>query len=591
MNQQSESDQITKELGNIHSIIHLFQTANIPLLPVGYGACILIVSSLMAAYAALSTGWLIDAATGVDTNNVYTFVTLLIAAELGVVIFNFFGQSILRTNAIHSICAIRICLFHHLNKLPLRYFDTTPTGRILTRLTNDIERIEEFFGPVFANLLAAILIAAVSAMTMVGTDFHLGGLMVVSMIPTVLVTRIGKRYGQKATSDVLRTGSALNARMNEFLRNFSLIRSSGLEDWSQRTLDRDLTNYLSAWTGYNQVTSWVRPLLDLLSQAPLLIVLLVAGSEVLGGERDVATLVVFIRLADRFARSFRDVAGQIHLIQGGMTSAERIKRFLSEPNELAYFTTLGSKKLAKTPASITFENVSMGYTDSHKILDSISFEITPGQTVGLAGRTGSGKTTLISLLAGLYKYQKGKILFNNEKLEQYNRDSLRHSLGVVTQEPLLFYGSIEDNVTLGEDILRSRLEAIAEKTGLLKAMKDSKLTFSSPVGEFGNYMSVGQRQLIAFTRSLLADPSIIILDEATANVDEAYEKLMHEVISSSQWPATKIVIAHRLSTLKSCERILVLKDGKLIQDGDYSSLASIPGHFQDLIRSGDECLQ
>ena len=514
--------------------------------------------------------------------------------ELLSVFLSWIGRRVLAESASRTILSIRQSLFDHLQVLPVTYYDRQPQGRIITRVTHDVEAIEEFFAAVLGRLFAAIMLASIAAAGMLITNWKLGVISLLAMTPAIWLVYITRNKVRVVNRDMSRLSSMLNARLAEFLSGIPVIRSFGLEKWSQEHYDDSVDKYLQAHLKANLLYSWSRPLISFFCSLPLVAVVWFAGHEIMAGVLGVGVFAAFIRYADRFFNPMQMLAREIHLIQQALTNSERVSVFLQEAAEDSVLGADGQVDYGPINGEVEFKNVWMAYAKENWVLRDVSFKLSPGECIGLVGTTGSGKTTTVSLLSRLYAFQKGSITLDGRDIKEYRRSFLRRSIGFVSQETILFRGSMRLNLTLEEEFTEEDITRAVELTGLGKVMRAASMTLDSLVLDGGSNLSIGERQLVSLTRILLRDPVLLVLDEATANVDPGYERIIQEALKVVMKGRTSLIIAHRLHTLNICDRILVFKSGELVEHGTREELEAANGAFRNLVEAAkrsDEILQ
>lgn len=579
------TDRGDSSSGDVRSFLKILRFGRPYWAPLIVATLILLVSSGLSVVSAKALGALVDRGliprdAGVATRLGWT----ILVVELSAVIATYAGRRMMASASNGALLLIRERLYGHLNRLPMSYFDREPLGRVVTRMTYDVEGLEDFFGTTVSRLMSAFLsIVAVTA-GMLTTDLRLGLIAVVSMIPAALVTwytRLPVRHWNREMSI---RNSQINAKLNEFLNGLPVIRYFGAERWSADRFDAVVDHHLEASIQTNVLNSWIRPAVLILVQVPLVALLIVGGREVVAGTLALGTLVAFIRYCERFSRPISSIAQEIQVIQAAFTSAERVSRFLDHPTEDVELGADGAHAPPAIRGAVEFRNLTMAYTPGHNVLRDISFSIQPGETIGLAGRTGSGKTTTVALLSRLYEFQGGDILVDGISVRGYARGSLRQHIGFVSQDVTIFRGTLGENLLFGAVKSDDELARACEATGLAHLMARRGLTLDSTLLDHGANLSAGEKQLVALTRTLLRNPSLLVLDEATANVDEACEELLQRAVLTVMKGRSCLMIAHRLSTLEACDRILVFRDGQLVEQGPHADLVAKRGYYADLIR-------
>lgn len=507
----------------------------------------------------------------------------ILGLEVGSLVLSYVGRRWLAVGALESIFQIRKTLFNHLQNLPIRYFDRQPLGRTVSRLTYDVEALEDFFQGTFTRLIQAVFVLASVFVAMIVTRPFFGIVVILTAIPAVLATIYYRAPILHWNRELSKRGSAINSKLNEFINGLPVIRSFGLEKWSQKKFDEKVSEQLEAGLYTNYINAVSRPVTLFLSTLPILLIILWGGSLVEQGLMTVGIFVAYVRYSERFSRPIFMLAQEIHQIQAAMASAERVTTFLNEETESDIFKKVDSPiTLPQIKGDITFENVSMSYDGTKNVLDNVSFQIAAGSVIGLAGETGSGKTSSVSLLSRLYPYQKGFIKIDGIAIEDMDRHWLRSQIGFVSQEVVLFKGSLRDNLKMGMDIDDTIITTACQKTGLWKRLKDTGRGLESQVYPGGTNLSAGEIQLVSLTRILISNPAILIMDEATANIDPELETLIHNAVHEVFHARTCLLIAHRLSTLGNCDKILVFKHGALLEEGSHNELVRRGGYYASL---------
>lgn len=496
-----------------------------------------------------------------------------------------FGRRVLVDAAAKTILIIRKELFVHIHRLPIRYYDQHPLGRTVTRITHDVEGLDEFFTGSLGRLISSSFMAITSVLAMVITDFFLGIALVLSMTPAVILTIAIRKKVRLVNRDMSTKSSAINARLSEYLNGLEVIRSFGLEDWSQSKMDHLISSHLTCLYSANKLYSWSRPLISVLCNLPLLALLALGGYKTLTGSLSIGLMIAFIRYCERFSRPIVSLAREAHVIQQAFTYAERVAQFLKSATEDNVLGPNGSQTMENIKGHIAFEHVNMAYQTDKPVLHDVSFDIPPGTVVGLVGATGSGKTTTVALISRLYHYNSGQIRIDDIPIEAFCRSALRSKIGFVSQDVVIFSGSIRANLTMGEPIDESVLQNACHESGLLKALNNAQLNLDSTLTDQGANISAGERQLIALTRVLISDPTILILDEATSNIDPDFERIIHAAVAKIMQQRTCLIVAHRLETLKNAQHLLVFDLGRLVENGTHAELLEKKGRYFQLIQS------
>ncbi len=551
---------------------------------------LLIISSSLGVWGAYALGQLAESLLGA-TQKIWFWGWLVLILELLSVLSQYLGRRVLGFKAAKALLDIRTALFQKLTELPLKYYDTQPLGRIVTRVTHDVETLDDFFTGSFARLLSSVITLIVVFISMLATNYKLGFLMSLAAIPAFLVS-IGIRGRIRHWNiEMAKKNSSINALLSEYLSGFGVIRAFGLESWSQKQFDKKVDEHLYVSLRFNITNAWSRPIILFLCYLPLLVLIFWGGKSVFAGTLSLGLFVAFVRYSERFSRPILAIAQEIHMVQTALVNIERIASILNQPTELELFKESSpkhnhSESIQKLTGPIEFKNVFMSYqnsSDSNWVLKNVSFQVQPGEIIGLAGATGSGKTTTLALLSRLYDFQKGEILINGKDIRQFLPTQIRAKIGYVSQDVVIFKGTLRENLCAGHTPTDSEILNTCRMTGLLGIMSQRNLTLDSEILDLGANLSQGEKQLIALTRVLALNPEILVLDEATANIDPELELTIQNATHEVMKNRTCFMIAHRLSTLSKCHRIFVFNNGELVEQGTQSALFDQHGYFYQLM--------
>lgn len=583
LDEQDEQVVHKYKISDLKSFVNLVNYAKRHRSSFIWGFVLLMGSSIFVITSARLMGEMVEKGLSPgDKTAAYTFAALVIGAELLGLLAQWGGRKIMAEGASKTIYLIRQKLFSHLQKLPIRYYDRQPQGRIVTRITHDVEGIEEFFSSSLGRLANALFSAGISLIAMLVTDFKLGATLVLSALPCFLFIALTKDKIRVLNRRMSRYSSALNAKLSEFVNGIDVIRSYGLEEWSKDHYDQAVDRHHQSQLAANKMFAFIQPTTSFLVALPLIGLVGFGGQQVLAGTLSVGLFVTFVRYCERFFMPIMMLAREVHVIQQAFTSAERVSNFLKEEDEDEILGTGELKPHDHLKGEIHFEDVWMAYNPGEWILKDLSFHVQPGEKIGLVGTTGCGKTSTISLLLRLYDYQSGKISLDGHDLKGLDRDWLRSQLGLVSQDVIIFKGTWRQNLSADESQSDEELLEACKETGLLEVMKQNALNLDSWILEAGANMSSGERQLLALTRVLLNNPSILILDEATAHIDPYYEGIIQSSVEKLMKDKTCLVIAHRLDTIMNCDRLLVFESGQIVETGRPQELLSQQGHFYKL---------
>lgn len=572
-----------KGLGDLNSLKVLLRYAKPYRWQISGALTLIFISSILAIYSSKLMGDLLEKGLiAKDMKKSIIYATSIVLLEIGSIYFIWIGRRFLADSASKVIFIVRQHLFRKLQELPLQYYDRQPQGRIVTRVTHDVEGIEEFFTSSLGNLVSASMMTILAVAAMIISDFKLGLLMTAAILPSVFLMIKTKDFLRNSNRRVSKFSSAINAKLSEYLNGIDVIRSFGLEKWSMNKFNQTVDDYLYAQLRGNFLFAWSMPLVSLFATIPLIGLVWYGGLEVLSGALSVGLFVSFIRYYERFFSPMMLLSREIHVVQQAFTSTERVMSFLNEDDEEKVLMNNGHMSLERLDGDIKFENVSMKYLDGDWVLKNLNFHVKAGEKIGLVGKTGCGKSSTVSLLSRLYEFQKGEIKIDDIPIRNFERHGLRDQIGFVAQDAIIFKGSLRENLSNNDSLSDQHLYDASKTTGLVKALSKEGFNLDMELLEGGSNLSVGQRQLVSLTRVLLKNPSILILDEATANIDPFYEEIIHQAVMSMMTNRTCLIIAHRLETLKQCDRVFVFNQGELVEEGSLNELLSQGNYFYKL---------
>ena len=492
---------------------------------------------------------------------------------------------------------IRRDLFAHAMDLSLRFHDRVPVGKLLTRLTSDVDALAEVFGSGAVGVLGDLVTLTVIAVTMLLIEWRLGLLLLVSQVPvTLVVLWLQGRY-RRANYRVREELSQLNADFQENLQGLDVVQMFRREAFNGARFQRTGLAYREAVNGTILFDSSISAFLEWVSLGAVAVVLALGGWMVTSGAMGLGTLTTFILYSQRLFDPLRQMAERFTQIQGGLTAVERIGELLEEPLEIRDHTLAVPASAAESTAEnipaplqvmpsprgeVVFERVHFSYRPDEPILQDLSFRLAPGEHVALVGPTGSGKTTVIRLLCRLYEPQQGRILLDGRDIRTLSLPDLRRQLGVVLQDTFLFSGSVGDNLRLDRDIDDNQLKDVCRDLGLSSLLGRLPQGLDTELRERGGNLSSGERQLLAVARVAIRNPNVLVMDEATAFMDPSTEATLQRDLDHLLERRTAIVIAHRLATVEAADRILVLRRGRLIEQGTHLQLRAQGGLYAEL---------
>ncbi len=483
---------------------------------------------------------------------------------------------------------IRNDLFAHSMSLSLRFHDKMPVGKLLTRLTSDVDALSEVFGSGAVGVLADFVSLIVISITMILIEWKLGLLLLIVQIPvTLFILWLQKRY-RTQNYKVREELSQLNANFQENLQGLEVVQMFRRQSLNGQNFFKTGTNYKHAVNGTIFYDSSISAFIEWVSLAAVALVISLGGYMVTAGAMGLGTLTTFILYSQRLFEPLRQLAERFTQIQGGLTAVERISELLEKKIEIYDHINhkAENKELLNSNKNVLgevlFENVSFFYREDEPIINDLSFKIKPGDHVALVGPTGSGKTTLIRLLCRLYEPQKGNIYIDGQNIKSIPINLLRKQLGVVLQDTFLFSGNVADNLRLDSSIDNQRLKDVCRDLGLDNLLRKLPNGLDTYIRERGGNLSSGERQLLSIARVAIRDPKILIMDEATAFMDPSTEATLQRDLDRLLEKRTALVIAHRLATIEASDRILVMRKGSLIEEGTHEELRALGGLYSQL---------
>ncbi|ALC90906.1 multidrug ABC transporter ATP-binding protein [Bacillus sp. FJAT-18017] len=490
--------------------------------------------------------------------------------------------------ALKIIQQLRIDVFSKVQALGMRYFDKTPAGSIVSRVTNDTEAIKDMFVTVIATFIQSgfLLFGIFIAMFMLDVKLALFCLVLLPVIFAVII--LYRKYSSRYYLDMRERLSQLNAKLSESLQGMPIIQVFRQEKRLRKEFgDINERHYMAGMKNIKLDALLLRPAIDMIYILALILVLSYFGVASLEVSVEIGVLYAFVNYLDRFFEPVNQMMMRLSLYQQAIVAGSRVFRLLDE-EELAP-TQKEDEDLKVKDGKIEIKNVSFSYDGKTDVLKNISFTANPGETVALVGHTGSGKSSIINLLMRFYEFDRGEILIDGVSSKNFSKDELRKRMGLVLQDPFLFYGTVADNIRLHDKEMPDK--KIVEAARFVQAhlfieKLDDK--YDHKVVERGAAFSSGQRQLIAFARTIATDPKILVLDEATANIDTETEEAIQTALNKMRKGRTTIAIAHRLSTIQDADQILVLHKGEIVERGNHQELLAIKGlyHKMYLLQNG-----
>ncbi len=514
-------------------------------------------------------------------------VLLYLAAALAQWGFTYLRVYIMARISHRIIYDLRRDLFEHLQQLSFSFYTRYSVGRVITRVINDVETLRDFLTWAVLAIARDIFVLIGIVVVMLSMDLRLS-LITFSVLPimaiaTVLFRKVARISYRKVRAAI----SWVNSVLAENINGVRVVQAFSRQEHNYQNFSSYVNRYhLLMSLNAVRVAAIFLPVVDILGGIATALVIWLGGTAVLGSQITAGVLVAFVLYINRFFDPIRDLGRRFDALQSTMASGERLIMLLD--TEVDVQDAPDARPLPRIQGEVRFENVFFHYSDDPTtVLHQIDFSIRPGETVALVGETGAGKTTIIKLLSRFYDPTIGRVRVDGVDLRTVTQESLRSQMGIVLQDPFLFNGTVRENIRFGRlDASDEQIVAAAKAVGAHEFIMQLRLGYENPVEEGGVILSVGQRQLISFARALLSDPRILILDEATSSVDAQTEQIIQSALATLLKGRTSFVIAHRLSTITNADRIIVIHDGQIIEQGTHNNLLEKQGMYYELYKTG-----
>jgi len=548
---------------------------------IGIGAFGTIVRTLATLALPLMVGIAADHIVNGDRSGLMMAVYLLIAIAVGMWAGQYLETLFTSIAGQKIIYAMRTDMFDHLQRLSMSFFDNQQVGRLMSRVQNDVSQVQELVTQGLLSLLTSLLTLIGIAIIIITMNWRLG-LLTLTVVPVLMVlVFVWQRYARVAFIKVRRAIAIVNSQLQEDMSGVRVIQSLSREDENMDQFDSVNKTHLDANVTAVKWEALMMPMVNTMTGISFAIVIIVGGFQVIGGTMTIGVLMAFLLYVQRFFDPVLELSMQYTQLQRAMASGHRIFEMLDIKPEIQ--DARDAVELPDIKGEIEFKDVTFAYEDDKNVLHDVSLCIDPGETVAIVGHTGSGKSSLVSLIARFYEVQHGAVCIDGYDIRDVTQDSLRRQIGIVPQDPILFTGTIEENIIYGNpDISRERVEEVSKEVGAHAFISRLKQGYATEVGQRGGKLSAGQRQLICMARAMLIDPRILILDEATSNIDTHTERIMQRAVRKLARGRTCVTIAHRLSTVTGSDRIIVMDHGKIIEQGSHRELLARKGHYHTL---------
>jgi ATP-binding cassette subfamily B protein len=556
-----------------------------------YRMSILLVLLILPLVAAcrLAQPWIIKLAIdGHITTGRLAGLETIALAFLGILLIesllSFLEVFLLQSVGQRVMADMRAELFRHVMNLPVSWFDRTPTGSAVTRLTSDIEVLGEMFASGIITIIGDILLLAGIVSIMIWMNPKLS-LVTFSILPVLgYVAYTFRRRMRQSFREVRARLGRLNSFLAEAIGGITIIQTFNREKDEERRFSELNASYRDANMPVIFWDASLYAMVEALSSIAVALIIWYGGGEILKGALTFGVLVAFIQYIEKFFAPVRDLSAKYSVMQGAMAALERVFALLDTPSTAVqtgspYPASPEMEGTLVPPPLIEFRHVTFAYRDGENALEDFSISINTGERVALVGESGGGKTTVTRLLTRLYEIDGGHILLNGTDISVLPLDDLRRRVGIVLQDPCLFAGSIEYNICLGYEQARRRVRQAAATVGADRFIERLPAGYDEEVRERGNNLSTGEKQLISFARAVAFDPEILVLDEATASVDSASEQMIQQGIRALMQHRTSLIVAHRLSTIQDADRIVVVHRAKKMEEGTHQELMRLEGLY------------
>lgn len=475
---------------------------------------------------------------------------------------------------------IRRDAFANMEKLGMSYFDKTPAGSIVSRITNDTESISDMFSGILSSFISAIFIFTVTLLTMLRLNAVLTGWLALFLPFIFILVNI---YRKKSVAVIAKTRSLLsdiNSKLSESIEGIRIIQAFSQEERLKaefEAINKEHVEYANRSMALDSL--FLRPALSLLKLLAYAILMAYFGFRGMELGISAGLMYAFIQYVNRLFDPLIEVTQNFSVLQTSMVSAGRVFDLI---DETAYEPSQENSGAEIEEGNIEFKNVSFSYDGKNQILDNISFKVNKGETIAFVGHTGSGKSSIINVFMRFYEFQSGQVLLDGVDVRDYSQEQLRKNIGLVLQDPFLYHGTVKSNIKMYQDISDEDVQAAAEFVDADQFIQKLPDKYDSPVAERGSSFSTGQRQLLAFARTVASQPKVLILDEATANIDSETEQIVQNSLAKMRQGRTTIAIAHRLSTIQDANCIYVLDKGRIIESGNHEELLALGGTYHKM---------
>ncbi|MHA7269472.1 ABC transporter ATP-binding protein [Arthrobacter sp. HLT1-20] len=521
---------------------------------------------------------------GIDFVELSRLIVIVLALYSVASVFMWLQGFLLNALVMRVVFKLREDIQGKLNRLPLGYFDTRQRGDLMSRVTNDVDNIQSALQQAFSQLVQSVLTVVGIGVMMFIVSWQLGLIALIALPLSAVIAGVIGSKSQKLFAAQWKQTGAVNGHVEETFSGLELVRAYGRDEEMLAEFDERNERLFKASFGAQFVSGMIMPAMQFVSYISYVLVAVVGGVRVATGGMTLGDATAFIQYSREFSQPIGEIAGIANMIQSGVASAERTFDILDADEQE---TEEESDKLPEqTDGHVRFENVSFSYSPETPLIRDVSFTVEPGQTVAIVGPTGAGKTTLVNLVMRFYELTGGRILLDGVDTRELSREQVRSQVGMVLQDAWLFEGTIKENIRYGRlDATDEEIIAAAEATMVDRFVRQLPKGYDTVVDADGGTVSAGERQLITIARAFIAQPSLLILDEATSSVDTRTELLVQHAMAALRTDRTSFVIAHRLSTIRDADTILVMENGDIVEHGNHAELLARKGAYFELYKT------